>query len=338
MKKQGLKATPHTYSSLFNACAESPFPEHALDRAEKLWNEMSTRVSDDELELSVITCNAAMKAFAICGNPATSFSIYDMILQEGASPDTHTYAMLLTACGYDAKEGPKKAVCVLDEMKAHGVKPDIFIFNHVLKAIRDSLALRKKNGRRQKSLEVSSENNSKDFREDHLGKRITADFAIPNTYEEKYSSIPELTENNSSHAKGKENRSFSGSNSKTETNCGVSGDSAEHKRQNNDTTFGLKTRSVSESEKEATLNISGHGSDQFLGTESFLQRMAMDEVTPDIRTFHLLLQLAKPGNAKDEEIQLEMMKSFGVLPDEVFMNTLIRRRAVNNTFSQAKVI
>lgn len=43
MKKRGLKVTAHTYTSLFNACAHSPWPEDGLKRATHLRNLMSEK-------------------------------------------------------------------------------------------------------------------------------------------------------------------------------------------------------------------------------------------------------------------------------------------------------
>lgn len=319
MKKYGLSASSHTYSSLFNACAESPVPKHALDRAEKLWSEVASRVSNGELELNIITCNSAMKAFAICGNPNTSFSIYDVMLQQDLLPDTHTYAMLLTACGFDAEDGASKALCILDEMNAHGVKPDIYNFNHVLKAIRDSLALKQKNGRKKNYSKRSAGDHDKDLRQDALQQSVAPTTVLLS----KHSSSSKLTEKSPLVTSKVPKGDF-----ETPKN--------QRNEQQNDMKIDLRTCDTP-GKTETSLNVGKCETDHFPDTEKFLQRMAMDEVTPDIRTFHLLLQLAKLGDSEEEEYQLKMMKTFGIVPDEVFLNTLIKRRAVNSKLSEAKV-
>jgi len=43
MKKRDIKTTPATYTSLFNACANSPYKDDALKRAKKLHNIMSLK-------------------------------------------------------------------------------------------------------------------------------------------------------------------------------------------------------------------------------------------------------------------------------------------------------
>lgn len=57
MKKRALKITPATYTALFNACANSPFPDDALIRVNHLRNEMM----ENGLELNDIQYNALIK-------------------------------------------------------------------------------------------------------------------------------------------------------------------------------------------------------------------------------------------------------------------------------------
>lgn len=304
MKKYGLKPTSHTYSSLFNACAESPSPEHALDRAEKLWSEISSRMSSKRLEMNIITFNAAMKAFAICGSPTTSFDIYDKVLEQGIMPDVYTYAMLLTACGFDSDQGASKAICLLEEMRAHGIKPDIYIFNHVLKAIRDSLALKKRKQKEPRFLAKDQDINEEAW--------FSSEQSITSTDLNKERSAVENIYTNAEFV------------------------NITRKERMNEQKNNIKVKT--DNKTGTNLNVGEQESDKVPGTDTFLHCMAMEEVTPDIRTFHLLLQLAKTGDLEEEEYLLRMLKTFGIVPDEVFLNTLIRRRAVHYRVSQAKVI
>ena len=138
MKKRGLEATPYTYTSLFQACAESPFPSHSLSRVMNLRNEINLRVAEKSLYLHTITYNCAIKAFGMCGAPDTAFEVYDEMLQhKDCPPDVVTYSMLLMASAEDKEKGPTKAMLVLDEMKERKIKPDVYTYNLVLNVLRN---------------------------------------------------------------------------------------------------------------------------------------------------------------------------------------------------------
>ena len=137
LKKRAMQATPHTYTSLFNVCAKSSSSPHALQNAEKLLMEINSRISRDDLEMNVITYNAAIQAVTVCGDPLRAFEIYNEMKHNNIKPDGHTFSSLLTACSFDKVEGPSLAIELLAEMKSMKIKPDLYIYNSVLKVIRD---------------------------------------------------------------------------------------------------------------------------------------------------------------------------------------------------------
>lgn len=49
MKKRDIKTTQATYTSLFNACANSPYKDDALKRAKQLHNLMSLKVIEPNI-------------------------------------------------------------------------------------------------------------------------------------------------------------------------------------------------------------------------------------------------------------------------------------------------
>ena len=137
IKKRSLQPTPHTYTSLFNACTKSLSPQHALENVEKLLTEINTRVARDDLEMNVITYNAAIQAVTVCGDPFRAFELYKEMKHNNIKPDGHTFSSLLTACSFDKIEGPSVAMEMLEEMKSLKIKPDIYVFNCILKIMRD---------------------------------------------------------------------------------------------------------------------------------------------------------------------------------------------------------
>ena len=132
-----MQATPHTYTSLFNVCTKSSSSQHALQNVEKLLTEINTRMTRDDLEMNVITYNAAIQAVTVCGDPIRAFEIYKEMKHNNVKPDGHTFSSLLTACSFDKVEGPSIAIKLLDEMRSMKIKPDLYIYNSVLKVIRD---------------------------------------------------------------------------------------------------------------------------------------------------------------------------------------------------------
>lgn len=57
MKKSAIKTTPATYTSLFNACANSPDKNDGLKRAKKLHNLMSLK----SIEPNIFVYHAMIK-------------------------------------------------------------------------------------------------------------------------------------------------------------------------------------------------------------------------------------------------------------------------------------
>lgn len=74
----------------------------------------------------------------------------------------------------------------------------------------------------------------------------------------------------------------------------------------------------------------------FTGVEDFLQLMAVNDVIPDIRTFHLLLQVCDV-DVSQEEYVLQVMKEWQFIPDLPILNALVKRRAFWGDINKAKV-
>ena len=165
VKKRGMKPTAHTFSSLFNACAKASVPQHTLYRVEKLLAEISQRTAKHELEMNVITYNAAIQALVVCGNPYQAFDVYQEMRDNKVEPDGHTFSSLLAACSFEKVDGPSMAFTILEEMKALRIEPDIYIFNSVLKVMRDF----KVAAQEQKSAQSSDATETPELADDEEG-------------------------------------------------------------------------------------------------------------------------------------------------------------------------
>ena len=69
----GIEPNDHIYSALFNACANSPWPEDGLRRAKLLLEDIAVK----NISLNSVTYNTIVKAFAFCGDARTAFLIAD---------------------------------------------------------------------------------------------------------------------------------------------------------------------------------------------------------------------------------------------------------------------
>ncbi|EDO48418.1 predicted protein [Nematostella vectensis] len=302
IKKMGLKATTHTYTSLFNCCALSNNTKLTRASLDKLWEEFHLRVNTEDIKPHTITYNAAIKAFAHCSTPLKAFEVYEDMQTHGVQVDGYTSAALLAACAAMGRGGPAKAMLVLEEMKEQGVKLDIYVFNLVLKVIRDA-------------------------KFDHL-KKNPEKASI--TFEKQ-------------HKDSILNGSFGGD---IQNNTGTLGD--DHRglarldvKQNTkaEQCFKDLIPAVQEVPKNSVFQTKGKtsplGVNLFAGVESFVQLMAVNEVKPDIRTFHLMLQLANDGVEQENNL-LQVMERCGISPDMAMLNTLVRRRARKGDVTTAK--
>ncbi|XP_046550050.1 pentatricopeptide repeat-containing protein 1, mitochondrial-like [Haliotis rubra] len=102
MKKMGLQPVDLTYTSLFNACANSPWSEDGLSRADNLRQLMLTK----DYEPNQITYQAMIKCYALHGDIQTAFSLMDELTTK-IRPTAETFSFLLMACISDRKAGFK---------------------------------------------------------------------------------------------------------------------------------------------------------------------------------------------------------------------------------------
>lgn len=133
MKQYGLDPIPSHFTSLFNACANSPYPEAALERANRLRTDMKHKLFNIPRPLY----HAMIKAFARLKDLETAFTIVDEMRADGLTPDTETYCHLLQACIAEKEAGFTLAVEVWRQMLKRGHRPSIFAYNLLLRACRD---------------------------------------------------------------------------------------------------------------------------------------------------------------------------------------------------------
>lgn len=133
MKQRDLVITGGTYTSLFNACAMSPFLSDGLQRANQLREQMKEKGHDPNPQ----NYNAMIKAYGRCGDILTAFQLVDEMISKRLPVRLDTMNFLLQACATDKQLGFRHALLVWNKMLRWRQTPDIFSFNLLLRVIRD---------------------------------------------------------------------------------------------------------------------------------------------------------------------------------------------------------
>ena len=106
MQQYGQTPEDPTYTALFNACSNSPWPEDGLRRASELRELMAT----EDYQPNMMTYNAMIKVYARFGDIKSAFAVVDEALDAGHYPTATTYSCLLMACISDKSAGFKLAI------------------------------------------------------------------------------------------------------------------------------------------------------------------------------------------------------------------------------------
>ena len=107
MQQMNLVPAAKVFTSLFNACAKSPFKDQGLVRANKL----HTLMIEKGIEPTLITYQAMINAFGICGDTEMAFSLVDEVLQK-YKPNLNLLSSSLVACVSDKEAGFRHAIQV----------------------------------------------------------------------------------------------------------------------------------------------------------------------------------------------------------------------------------
>lgn len=134
MKKRGIKVHPGTYTALFNACSNSPWPTtDGLDRARKLYDIMIEK-GDQPNDTNY---NAMIKAFGRCGDLSMAFALVDEMQQKGFPVKNDTVNFLLQSCITDSEAGFRHSLLVWRKLVEKNIQPNVYTFNLLLRCVRD---------------------------------------------------------------------------------------------------------------------------------------------------------------------------------------------------------
>lgn len=131
IKERNLIVTPHIYNNLINACAESNDRKEAL----KHLTFLRKYFYEKKINLNNIHYSTLIKAYSWHDQISIAFEIADEAKDNGVySKDI--ISALFHAIITDTKNGLKYALCLWHKMKILKMKPNIFHYNLLLRAIK----------------------------------------------------------------------------------------------------------------------------------------------------------------------------------------------------------
>ncbi|KAF6204475.1 hypothetical protein GE061_002816 [Apolygus lucorum] len=304
MKKRGIVVSGGTYTSLMNACANSPFPSDGLTRAIGLRELMKEKGHDPNER----TYHAMIKAFGRCGDLEQAFSVVDEMLERKKLVSNFTYNFLLQACAANKEAGFRHAVMVWRKMLSRKIKPTIYSYNLLLRCARDcSLG------------DIST------FEEDLRGM-VPPPRKVNQQVEGGLNKGPALIASSTLNTTNEDLPTFPMTNlpSVSRVEVGFPNLLLPHP--------GLESFVSLKNLKQPWQRLGIIG-----GSNGFLQAMTMSQTPPDIKTFTLLLEALPPTLEAEEEL-IRSMKNNKVKLDLDFCNLLIKKRAMHFRFDDAKKV
>lgn len=319
MKKRGLNIMGGTYTALFNACSNSPWPEtDGLTRAHKLRNIMIEKGHDP----NNITYNAMIKAFGRCGDLSMAFLIADEMLSKERILNNDTISFLLQACITDKEAGFRHALLVWRKLIERNIKPSVYNYNLLLRCVRDcgigdikvtqDVIHRLMSGDLKKlspNLETKLlEHADSHHVNEHEHKGLLEEHNSINTNE--LTKPPELTE--------------------TSDLQNVNYDNVRPNLLADVPHLG-SIISLSEVKKpEDRLLLIG-------GCRGFVENMEQHEIKPDIKTITQLLECIPSTTATEKEL-FALLAKYKIKPDIDFYNMLMKKMCMRFDYDGAKVI
>ncbi|KAM8879188.1 pentatricopeptide repeat-containing protein 1, mitochondrial [Spinachia spinachia] len=330
MKKRGLDATDATYTALFNACAESPSKPAGLQQALKLEQDLRRR----NYPLSTITYHALLKTHAVTNHLQACIHTLREMLQNGHAVSQETIHYLLMGCLRDKRTGFRLALQVWRQMLRSGIRPDSKNYNLLLRAARDcgigdlavasGVLLRPDPMNERKLVSHAKSGRVGVIDIDLLERQLCIQ-------PDSHSASPSAGSAEESHL---EDSTHLVPVRRAESAPLAAGAASDSRGPNLLDLFEGRTGGV------VSLGTVDGASDRLAlvgGAEGFLEKMAADGLSPDLRTVTLLADAMEPGSRSLQTL-LKVAKRNKVKLDVAFFNTVIRRAARAGDLEEAKAV
>ncbi|XP_063445621.1 pentatricopeptide repeat-containing protein 1, mitochondrial-like [Mytilus trossulus] len=341
MKKLGIVPNNYIYSALFNACANSPWPEDGLQRASILLQDMAVK----DITPNTVTYHSMIKAFAFCGDARTAFLLADKLTSiEKISPKGFSH--LLMAAIADKKAGFWYAVQIWRWMLIKRVQPDLKLYNLMLRVIKDceisdpkltKMLLSPINPAATLKL-LKGEKSGKT--EEFLNKRDI--LSLPSTEStDKGNELEDTFPQSESCNFDLKLNERSETLKMTDQESKNSSDIVEVSTLNeNVPTVKLPNVLKPSEDFSHIISVSDLSTrcDRFAlvgGMMGYFKDMEKYNVTPNVETFDQMLSLISP---EEEQTMLDVMKSKGVKPDIDLLTNLMYKRCKSMKYTTAKEV
>ncbi|KAK7862344.1 hypothetical protein R5R35_011572 [Gryllus longicercus] len=295
MKRRGLKVPDAVYTGLFNACANSSDPRNGL----KCCLHLQGLLQEKGVELNATHYNAMMKAYGRCGELSKAFQVADLMMDKEMQLDSNAFNFLLQACISDTQAGLRHALWVWQKMLQRKLKPSIYSFNLMLRCVRDcNLGEYEEMEKSIHQLLLESGG--------QLNKVHTSD-ETKLLANEDYPALPDKSSVTKLPVKQPWQFLPDLLSQFPRLNCDIS--------------------SLDFTKPHERLLLLG-------GTSGFLNNMAIYRVSPNIKTYTLLLDCIPPTIASETNLIAKMRKD-GIQIDTEFCNMLIKKRSFRFDYDAA---
>lgn len=324
MKQRDLKVTGATYTALFNACANSPYPKDALDKA----NNLRKIMLQNGYVPNESNYNAMIKAFGRCNDIETAFLLVDEMKGHKLQLKTDTFNFLLQACISEKEFGFRHALLVWHKMRHKGLTPDLYTFNLMLKCV-EECSIGDLETMRGVIGQIMSESAK---RGDGVKLKVRGGDR----------QLVEIIPKNRSTNANEGGTSDSGGELVTTTDATTGEDQIEPVAPANTNDDGRAPNLISKTPHLGSLvalKTVTKPEDRLLllgGISGFLDEMTEAGVQPDIRTFTKLLDVIPSTTAAEHKL-IQIVRKAGVPTDVDFFNMLIKKRSMRFDFKGAKV-
>ncbi|XP_069968160.1 pentatricopeptide repeat-containing protein 1, mitochondrial [Bactrocera oleae] len=302
LRQRGLKVKGGTYTSLFNACANAPSTVYGIEQANRLREIMLEKGYDPNVK----NYNAMIKAFGRCGDVKTAYLLADELMEKQLPLNVETFNFLLQACASDVDYGFRHCLLTWHKMMQHGLKPDYYTFNTVLRCVRDC-GFGDLNTMEKVLNQICAE------REELLATATSI---------EKETSLPKEISPSNTQDVEKQSQLIEFKNNAEQLEMPNLLAARPH--------LGSLVSLAEVSRPHERFILLG-------GLSGFLNLMKECKITPDIETFTTLLEVIPPTYAAEKQL-LTYVRKIGLKADIDFFNILIKKRSMRFDYEGAKEV